>query len=99
MKSLIPNIDVSISDRSGLNCTVPWYKFFEVVSVRIGFKDIGWTVGTGVPSKGAFAAYPGQIVGVGYVQAQAQATDNAVKAASQRLLAIEQALRAAKVID
>lgn len=59
----------------------------------VGPRETGWTIGSGTPNKGAFAAYAGQTASVGYVQAEAQATDNAAKAASQRLLAVEQALR------
>lgn len=62
-------------------------------------QDTGWTVGTGAASKGAFAAYAGTAVSGVYVQAEAQATDDAVKAASQRLLAVEEALRANEAID
>lgn len=53
--------------------------------------DTGWTAGSGTANKGAFATYAGQTVSAAYVQAEAQATDNAVKAAAQRLLALEQA--------
>ena len=53
--------------------------------------DVGWTTGTGVPNQGAFAAYAGQAVGAVYSQAVAQAADDAIKAVSQRLLALEQA--------
>lgn len=55
-------------------------------------QDTGWTPGTGTSNKGAFAAYGGATMSGGYVQAEAQATNDAVKAASQRILAIEQAL-------
>lgn len=62
-------------------------------------KDTGWTASTGTPSKGAYATYAGHTASAGYVQAEAQATDNAVKAASQRLKAVEDALRANESID
>jgi hypothetical protein len=62
--------------------------------VVVSTRDTGWTAGTGAPSKGAFAAYAGQTVSASYHQAEAQATDDAAKAVSQRLLAIEQALTA-----
>jgi hypothetical protein len=54
----------------------------------------GWTAGTGTPNKGAFAAYGGATMSAAYVQAEAQATNDAAKAASQRLLALENAVRA-----
>jgi hypothetical protein len=42
---------------------------------------------TGTPSKGALAAYAGQTVSVAYVQAEAQATDDALKALAARVAA------------
>lgn len=60
----------------------------------VGPQDTGWTDGTGTPLKGAFAAYAGQTVGGSYSQAEVQAIDDAAAASSQRLLAIEQALKA-----
>jgi hypothetical protein len=60
----------------------------------VGPRDTGWTAGTGTPDKGAFAAYAGQVIGGAYSQTQVQALDNAAKADSQRILAIEQALAA-----
>lgn len=62
-------------------------------------QDTGWTSATGTPNKGAYAVYAGQTVSVAYVQAEAQSTDDAVKAVSARLLAIEEALRANGAID
>lgn len=58
----------------------------------VGAQQTGWTAGTGTPAKGAFAAYAGQTWGASYSESVAQAADNAIAAASQRLLAIEQAL-------
>ena len=72
--------------------------YYNVVRVTVrgvqvlAGRDTGWSAGSGTPSKAAFAAYAGATMSAGYVQAEAQATNNAVKAASQRLLAIEQAL-------
>lgn len=60
--------------------------------------DTGWTAATGTAAKGAYATYAGQTAGVAYVQAEAQATDDAVKALSQRFLALEQACRAKGII-
>lgn len=57
-------------------------------------KDTGWTAGTGASAKGGYATYGGHVASAGYVQAEAQATDDAVKAVSLRLRAIEIALTA-----
>jgi hypothetical protein len=60
----------------------------------IGPRDTGWTAATGTANKGAFATYAGQTHGASYSQSALQALDNATKANSQRLKAIEDALRA-----
>jgi hypothetical protein len=59
----------------------------------IGAQDTGWTAATGTANKGAYATYAGQTVSAAYVQAEAQATDNATKANSQRIKALEDMLR------
>ncbi len=61
--------------------------------------ESGWTAGTGTANKGSFATYAGQNVSAAYVEAEAQATDDAVKANSQRIKAIEDALRACFLIN
>jgi hypothetical protein len=68
---------------------------FMVKGIQVvGARNTGWTAGTGTPNKGAFAAYGGAAMSVGYVQAEAQATNDAARDASKRLLAVEQALLA-----
>jgi hypothetical protein len=69
------------------------------VEVRAVQKQTGWTAATGTAAKGAYATYAGQTVSAAYVQAEAQATDNAVKAISQRFKALEDDLRTAGVIN
>ena len=65
----------------------------------IGARETGWTAGTGTANKAAFATYAGQNVSAGYVEAEAQATDDAAKANSQRIKAIEDALRTHGLIN
>lgn len=67
----------------------------KVVSAR----NTGWTASTGTANKGAYATYAGQDCSAAYVEAEAQATDDAVKAVSQRLKAIEDALRSHGLIN
>lgn len=69
------------------------------VEVRAVQKQTGWTAATGTAAKGAYATYAGQTVSAAYVQAEAQATDNAVRAISQRFKALEDDLRTAGVIN
>jgi hypothetical protein len=67
---------------------------YQVAGTKVvGARETGWTAGTGTANKGAFATYAGQTVSAAYVQAEAQATDNGVKANAQRIKAIEDALR------
>jgi hypothetical protein len=65
----------------------------------LGARETGWTAATGTPNKAAFATYAGQTVSAGYVQAEAQATDNAAKANSERIKALEDALRTHGLIN
>lgn len=65
----------------------------------IGARDTGWTAGTGTANKGAFATYAGQDCSATYVEAEAQATDDATKANSQRIKAIEDCLRTHGLIN
>lgn len=65
----------------------------------VGAQQTGWAVGTGTALKGAFAAYAGQTHTGAYVQATVQALDDATRNASQRVKAIEDALRAHGLIN
>jgi hypothetical protein len=65
----------------------------------VGPQEAGWTAATGTPNKGAYATYDGQTTSAVYDQAEAQATDDATKANSQRIKAIEDALRTHGLID
>jgi len=68
---------------------------YEVSGTKvIGARETGWTAGTGTANKGAFATYAGQDCSAAYVEAEAQATDDATKANSQRIKAIEDMARA-----
>lgn len=56
--------------------------------VLLGQRTTGWGVPTGTLSRTALAAYAGQTVSATPTQAQVQAIDDAVKAASQHLAAL-----------
>lgn len=47
-----------------------------------------WAAATGTEARTALASYAGQTVSAAYVQAEAQATDDAVKAISQHVVAL-----------
>jgi hypothetical protein len=59
----------------------------------VGARVTGWGVPSGTLDRTALAAYAGQTVSAGYVQAEAQATDDAVKKVSQELAALITDLR------
>lgn len=65
----------------------------------VGARDTGWTAGTGTANKAAYVTYAGQNVSAAYVEAEAQATDDAAKNASQRIKALEDAMRAHGLIN
>ena len=65
----------------------------------IGAQATGWTAGTGTALKAAFAAYAGATHTGAYVQATIQALDDAARNASQRVKAIEDALRTHGLIN
>jgi len=58
----------------------------------VGARDTGWTASTGTPNKAAYATYAGQTMGGAYSQTVAQTNDDALKAVSQRVKALEDAL-------
>ena len=63
---------------------------------RYVLQDVGaaWTAATGTEARTALASYAGQNVSAAYVEAEAQATDDAVKAVSQALVALINDLKA-----
>ncbi|RWN15950.1 MAG: hypothetical protein EOR94_22650 [Mesorhizobium sp.] len=65
----------------------------------VGARSTGWTAGTGTANKAAFATYAGATMSAGYVQAEAQATNDAARNATQRIKAIEDALRTHGLIN
>lgn len=103
-----PNITITLADdpvNSEADITLGVVASPSVTSVLVagtkvvGARETGWTAGTGVANKGAFATYAGQTVSAGYVQAEAQATDDATKGNSQRIKALEDAMRTHGLIN
>ena len=96
---------ITVSSSTGnptfsLPSTISIATSYQVAGTKVvGARETGWTAATGTPNKGAYATYAGQTVSVGYVQAEAQQTDDKVKADSQRIKAIEDALRTHGLIN
>lgn len=95
----IPDITNNISEFPGPTITITWYKFLESIRNRLNLQNTGWTASTGVANKGAYAVYAGQVVSNPPTQAQMQALDDAVKALSGRVKALEDTLRANGAIN
>lgn len=67
---------------------------YQVAGLQvIGPRQTGWMAGTGTPNKGAFNGDTTHTYTGSYVQATAQATQDDLLAARQRILALEQAMR------
>ncbi|HDS3404945.1 TPA: hypothetical protein JD369_000308 [Citrobacter freundii] len=73
---------------------------FSIDGVKVlGPRQTGWTVGSGTANLGAFNADLAFTVGAAYSQTEVQAIANALLAARQRILALEQALRTHGLIN
>lgn len=92
----VNSVEVGRFDATGLNLT----GVLKVATNQVvGARATGWTAGTGTANKGAFAAYAGATHTGAYVQATVQALDDAARNASQRVKAIEDALRTHGLIN
>jgi hypothetical protein len=61
--------------------------------------DTGWTAGTGNVGRGAFGTYTTVDIDATYNETQVQTLSDNLDAASRRVLALENALRKAGLID
>lgn len=73
---------------------------YQVAGVKVlGAQVTGWTPSTGTDNQGAFDADQTRVLGAAYVQADAQATQDDLLAARQRIKALEDAMRSHGLID
>lgn len=70
----------------------------QSAGVRWVAASTGWGAASGTLSRAAYASYAGQTVSAAYVQAEAQATDDAVKLLSRTVAALITDLTAQKII-
>lgn len=96
---VIPKISIAMIERATGFAEKSWYRFLERLANKASFQDTGWTAATGASAKGAYAVYGGTIISNPPTQAQVQAVDAAVVAASKRIVALEAALRNGGLID
>lgn len=96
----LPNIDVPFVEPGTWNIQRIWWKFLEKITNRLNTpQSTGWTAGTGTANKGAFVVHTGQTISNPPTQAEVQAVDLAVQKNSQRIKALEDALRENGWID
>ncbi|MBC6982111.1 hypothetical protein [Caulobacter sp. 17J80-11] len=65
----------------------------------VGPRDTGWTISTGIASKGAYATYAAGTASAAYTQTELQDVMTKLQAASQRVKALEDAMRTHGLID
>lgn len=92
-KITVPDVVLAAVQPGSWVLTIIWYKFLEAVANRLNLQDVGWTASTGIANKGAYAVYAGTAISNPPTQVEVQAVDAALVAVSQRMKAIEDALR------
>lgn len=65
----------------------------------VGARDTGWTAATGTSNKGSYSTYAGATISATPTQAEVQAINDALKAASERIKALEDMLRTHGLIN
>jgi hypothetical protein len=85
--------------REFMGFNVKWYKFFEAICRKVNNRTTGWTAATGISDTGPYAVYTGTAISNPPTQAQVQAIDAELVKQSKRMVALEEALRTAEVID
>ncbi|MBH1909626.1 tropomyosin [Serratia ureilytica] len=73
---------------------------YKVAGIQVvGAQQTGWTAATGTANKGAFNADQSYAIGASYSQSEVQALADALKAACQRVKALEDVARAHGLIN
>lgn len=93
------NVDPALAGDMGIGTVNISQKYYVLGTQVVGPRATGWTAGTGTALKTAWAAYAGQTHTGAYVQATVQALDDNCKNTSQRVKAIEDALRTHGLIN
>ena len=89
--------DQGVTDAATAQATADAAQALAATAVQ---QDVGlpWIDATGTASRALYTSYAGQTVSAAYVQAEAQVTDNAVKALSQGFVALVNDLKANGVL-
>ncbi|MGF2651818.1 phage tail protein [Serratia marcescens] len=97
---LVGNIATTTTDKLQVGGNVNVSGSYKVAGLPVlGARQTGWTAATGTANKGAFNADPSFTVGATYSQAEVQALADALKAACQRIKALEDMARTHGMIN
>ncbi|MGQ5735526.1 phage tail protein [Serratia sp. IR-2025] len=91
---LVGNVPTPTTDKLQVGGSVNISGSYKVAGLPVlGARQTGWTAATGTANKGAFNADQSFTVGATYTQAEVQALADALKAACQRIKALEDMVR------
>ena len=97
---LVGNVPTPTTDKLQVGGSVNVSGSYKVAGLQVlGARQTGWTAATGTPNKGAFNADQAFTVGATYSQAEVQALADALKAACQRIKALEDMARTNGMIN
>ncbi|MGP0885521.1 phage tail protein [Serratia sp. CY74308] len=97
---LVGNVPTPTTDKLQVGGSVNISGWYKVAGLPVlGARQTGWTAATGTANKGAFNADQSFTVGATYMQAEVQALADALKAACQRIKALEDMARTNGMIN
>lgn len=97
---LVGNVPTPTTDKLQVGGSVNISGSYKVAGLPVlGARQTGWTAATGTANKGAFNADQSFTVGATYTQAEVQALADALKAACQRIKALEDTARTHGMIN
>ncbi|WP_282676820.1 phage tail protein [Serratia marcescens] len=97
---LVGNVPTPTTDKLQVGGSVNISGSYKVAGLPVlGARQTGWTAATGTANKGAFNADQSFAVGTTYMQAEVQALADALKAACQRIKALEDMARTNGMIN
>lgn len=97
---LVGNVPTPTTDKLQVGGSVNISGSYKVAGLPVlGARQTGWTAATGTANKGAFNADQPFTVGATYTQAEVQALADALKAACQRIKALEDMARTNGMIN
>lgn len=97
---LVGNVATPTTDKLQVGGSINISGSYKVAGLSVlGARQTGWTAATGTAHKGAFNADQSYTIGASYSQSEVQALADALKAACQRVKALEDMARAHGLIN